>query len=204
MRHYVAVALGPGREPGEVGAGVGLGEQLAPHLFAADDPREEARLLLVGAVPQEHRADQHRVPPRAGTGRADRSGRAPRRPPGRSQGRRPCRRTRGATSRRPDPSPRAHGRTPGTRRRCRSRHRAPTGRCAPVVDRAGSRARTGGGRAARRAPSRSRAPRSRHSGQELALDVAGDQRVLGLEATRTAPSRAARRRRAPSASCQPA
>ena len=53
----VAVAHGPGGEAGEVGAGAGLAEQLAPDLVAAEHRVEEALLLRVGAVGDDRRAD---------------------------------------------------------------------------------------------------------------------------------------------------
>ena len=43
------------REAGEVGPGVGFAEQLAPELLAAEDRRQEALLLLVGAGEQDRR-----------------------------------------------------------------------------------------------------------------------------------------------------
>ena len=52
------------RQVGEVGAGLGLGEELAPHLLAAEHRRQVALLLLLGAVHDEHRtavADADRV-----------------------------------------------------------------------------------------------------------------------------------------------
>jgi hypothetical protein len=48
----------PGGEPGEVGAGAGLGEELAPDLVAPEDGGEEALLLLERSVPPEHRSDE--------------------------------------------------------------------------------------------------------------------------------------------------
>ena len=42
----VAVLHSPGLERGEVGAGAGLGEALAPHLFAGEDLRDVLLLLL--------------------------------------------------------------------------------------------------------------------------------------------------------------
>ena len=49
----IAVALGPGGQRGEIGAGPGLAEELAPDLLVADDGREEAPALLLGAVREE-------------------------------------------------------------------------------------------------------------------------------------------------------
>ena len=53
----VAVANGAGAQRGEVGAGVGLGEALAPVDLAGDDRRQVQRLLLGRAVGHERRAD---------------------------------------------------------------------------------------------------------------------------------------------------
>src|SRR5258708_1349788 len=47
---------GPGRERRQIGAGSGLAEELAPDLLGAQDARDPARLLLVGAVGQNRRA----------------------------------------------------------------------------------------------------------------------------------------------------
>ena len=44
----VAVAFRPGGQPGEIAAGAGLGEQLAPDLLAAEQRREVALSLVVG------------------------------------------------------------------------------------------------------------------------------------------------------------
>ena len=49
----VAVALGPRGERGEVGAGAGLAEELAPPLLVAHDRRQEAQPLLLGAVGEQ-------------------------------------------------------------------------------------------------------------------------------------------------------
>src|SRR5581483_7816688 len=46
----VAVPDGPGGEPGQVGAGTGLGEQLAPDLLPGEQGPEEPGALLGGAV----------------------------------------------------------------------------------------------------------------------------------------------------------
>ena len=46
----VAVAVGPGAERREVGAGVGFAEALAPALAAVDDPRQEPPTDVVAAV----------------------------------------------------------------------------------------------------------------------------------------------------------
>ena len=51
----VAVTLGLGLEAGDVGAGAGLGEHLAPDFLAGDVVSEVGGLLLVGAVLGEHR-----------------------------------------------------------------------------------------------------------------------------------------------------
>ena len=53
----VAVEHGPAAEVAEVGAGVGLGVALAPEVLAAEDPREEVALLLLGAPLQQRVAD---------------------------------------------------------------------------------------------------------------------------------------------------
>src|SRR5690606_15382371 len=45
----VAVAHGPRAQRGEVGAGVGFAEQLAPLVLPAEDGRQVALLLLLGA-----------------------------------------------------------------------------------------------------------------------------------------------------------
>ena len=52
----VAVADGAGLETGEVRAGAGLAEALAPLLLAAEDARQVALLLLVGAIEQDRGA----------------------------------------------------------------------------------------------------------------------------------------------------
>ena len=60
----VAVADGAARQRGEVGAGIGLGEQLAPHVLTAEDRRQEAFVLLAGAGEEDRRrrpADADRV-----------------------------------------------------------------------------------------------------------------------------------------------
>ena len=54
----VAVEHGRGLHVGEVGAGVGLAEPLAPVLVGAQDRREEALLLLVGAEHHQRRPEQ--------------------------------------------------------------------------------------------------------------------------------------------------
>src|SRR5439155_11960866 len=53
----VALALGPGADGGQVGAGAGLAEELTPDLLGREDLRDEAALLRLGAVPHERRAD---------------------------------------------------------------------------------------------------------------------------------------------------
>ena len=53
----VAVAHGAGGDGGQVGAGLGLGEQLAPHLVAPEHRREEPPLLLLGAVGEQRGPD---------------------------------------------------------------------------------------------------------------------------------------------------
>ena len=54
----VAVELGPRLEAGQVRAGVGLAEALAPRDLALQDARDELLLLLLGAPLQDRRADQ--------------------------------------------------------------------------------------------------------------------------------------------------
>ena len=53
----VAVALGAGREAGEVRSRAGLGEELAPDLLAVQHPGEVVLLLLLGAVGDDRRPD---------------------------------------------------------------------------------------------------------------------------------------------------
>ena len=67
----VAVELGPGLEAGQVGAGVGLAEALAPGDLALEDARDELLLLLLGAPLQDGRADEgvtEEVAPQRGAG----------------------------------------------------------------------------------------------------------------------------------------
>ena len=54
----VAVALGPGRESGEVGAAPRLAEELAPDVLAEQRRAEERRLSVVGAVLEDRRRRQ--------------------------------------------------------------------------------------------------------------------------------------------------
>ena len=54
----VALGLGLGLERGQVGAGVGLAEELAPDHLAAGDAGEVALLLLLGAVHHDRRPRQ--------------------------------------------------------------------------------------------------------------------------------------------------
>ena len=54
----VAVELGLALQAGEVGAGVGLGEALAPRRLALEDAGEELLLLLLGPPLQDRRADE--------------------------------------------------------------------------------------------------------------------------------------------------
>ena len=68
----VAVSLGARLQRGEVGAGVRLGEQLAPDLLAGEDRRQETLLLRVGAEvddrgPGEALAERVETIGRAGT-----------------------------------------------------------------------------------------------------------------------------------------
>src|SRR5262249_4917656 len=53
----VALALGAGPDGSQVGAGARLAEELAPYLLGGEDLRDEAPLLLLGAVPHERRPD---------------------------------------------------------------------------------------------------------------------------------------------------
>ena len=50
---FVAVPLGPGLQSGQVGAGVGLAEELAPRFLAGDDGPDVALLLLGRAVDRD-------------------------------------------------------------------------------------------------------------------------------------------------------
>ena len=68
----VAVELGTGVEPGEVGAGAGLAEELAPGLLAGDDVEEVALLLLLGAVDVDRRAREQRAEAARRTERGER------------------------------------------------------------------------------------------------------------------------------------
>ena len=77
----VAVAHRPGAQRGEVGAGLGLGEPLAPHVLAAQDRRQVARPLLGRALGD--RSSARRAACRRSCSR--RTARRPARtPPGRS------------------------------------------------------------------------------------------------------------------------
>ena len=53
---HVAVAHGAGGQVGQVGAGLGLAEELAPHLLAAEHRRQVALLLLLRPVDDDHRS----------------------------------------------------------------------------------------------------------------------------------------------------
>jgi len=53
----VALALGAGSQRGEVGAGVGLAEALAPDLLGVQHPRQVALLLGLGALRDQGRAE---------------------------------------------------------------------------------------------------------------------------------------------------
>src|SRR5262249_20695015 len=69
----VALALGPGLHVRQLGAGVRLGEPLAPELLALDDRRQEAALLLRRAE-RHHRGSEQGLadvsePPRAASAR---------------------------------------------------------------------------------------------------------------------------------------
>ena len=112
-----------GAHRGEVGAGVGLGEQLAPQLLGGGDGRQPARLLLVGPVGEERRPRQVHADASHELGAPGRGPAPPaRRSSRRARGR--VRRTRRATSsppspRRPGP-PASAGRRPPLRRGRRS------------------------------------------------------------------------------------
>jgi hypothetical protein len=69
---FVAVALGPGLQAGQVRAGARLAEELAPRLGAGDDGPDVAFPLLVGAVGGDGRAGQQQPQP-AGAPRAPNS-----------------------------------------------------------------------------------------------------------------------------------
>ncbi len=80
----VAVALGARAQAGQVGAGAGLGEELAPHLIAAEGRRRIPLLLLVGA--RRRRGSACTCRGRSRSSRAGRGSAIPpaRRSPGRS------------------------------------------------------------------------------------------------------------------------
>ena len=61
MHPHVAVALGAGEAPGEVGAAARLGQELHPLLLAPEHRRQVLRLLLVGAEVDERRAEDAEV-----------------------------------------------------------------------------------------------------------------------------------------------
>ena len=58
MTHSSPSSSAAGRERGQVGPGVGLGEALAPRHLALEDLRQELLLLLLGAPPEDGRPDQ--------------------------------------------------------------------------------------------------------------------------------------------------
>src|SRR5690606_3035468 len=58
-QEVVALVLGAGRKAGQVRAGAGFGEALAPPDLAGDDAGDVALLLLFGPVFQERRAEHH-------------------------------------------------------------------------------------------------------------------------------------------------
>ncbi len=70
---FVTVELGPCLEAGQVRAGVGLAEALAPRDLPFEDARDELLLLLLGAPLQDGRADQ-RVAEEVGAQRGARPG----------------------------------------------------------------------------------------------------------------------------------
>ena len=67
----VAVALGAGREPGQVRAGAGLAEQLAPRRLAGEDRLPAAVAAAVGAVGEDGRRGERHPPAERRTDRAD-------------------------------------------------------------------------------------------------------------------------------------
>ena len=122
----VAVAHRAGAERGEVGAGAGLAEELAPHLLAGPQRTQPAPPLLVGAVAQDRRrrhAEPDADPPWLVVGRAGRGELARRRP---------------AAARRGAPSPPS---PPGSAPRRARRRSGPAGSRAgrPSRDRASAR-----------------------------------------------------------------
>ena len=72
----VAVALGPGGEPGEVGAGAGLAEELGPAELALEDRRDVAG-DLVGVALGEDRGRRHQEAEAAGRSQGAVLGEAP-------------------------------------------------------------------------------------------------------------------------------
>ena len=64
----VAVAHGPGGEPGEVGAGARLAEQLAPGVLAGERPTQQALLDGLVAVGDDRRPGQGETEEVAGAG----------------------------------------------------------------------------------------------------------------------------------------
>ena len=68
---FVAVPLGPGREPGQVGSVAGLAEQLAPLVLAGDDGAKQAPPRVGRAVLEDGRRGQGHARPRGGTHRPD-------------------------------------------------------------------------------------------------------------------------------------
>ena len=67
----VAVGDGLGLEPGQVGAGPGLAEELAPRLAAGDDVGQQRGALLVGAVGDDGRTGQEQAEAARRTDRAE-------------------------------------------------------------------------------------------------------------------------------------
>ena len=119
---YVAAPLDPRAHGGEVGAGVGLGEALAPDLLGGEDLREVRLLLLLGAVRHDRRPG-HAEPDHADVRRRLRRAPSPR---GRSPGSCTARR------RRRTPSARSARRSrPRTSLRLHSRPKASSKRCEP-------------------------------------------------------------------------
>lgn len=61
----VAVAGGSRAQPGQVTAGVGFAEQLAPNVFPGTDSREEVVLLLIGSRGDDRRCGKQAAADRA-------------------------------------------------------------------------------------------------------------------------------------------
>ena len=147
-RSWSPVQLGPGAQPGEVAAGVGLAHAQAPADLGPQRGQGVTRLLLLGAPVEDGRGDD-----RQSLGVADcggrRGGRAPRSRPSAAPGWRCGRRIRAAS---PVPASRC-------RRACAARRR-PTPGCAPRTAPARSVRRREGGSPPSRPATRGGTPRS--------------------------------------------